>query len=142
MKISLTLGPRQPLSRQVAWGCFTANLTVPGSGSLLAGRITGYPQIFLCFAGFVITLIFGVRFILWYFANASHLQQVQDDPAEFFHQLWMPLRWPVLGMGLFALAWIWALMSSLGIVAQAREAEVRNPKAAPPKLSVPPKITP
>jgi hypothetical protein len=26
MKISLALGPRQPLSRQTAWGCVTTNL--------------------------------------------------------------------------------------------------------------------
>jgi hypothetical protein len=142
MKNSLTLGPRQPLSRQVAWGCFTANLTVPGSGSLLAGRIVGYPQILLCFAGFVVTLVFGVRFIVWYFANQHQLQQLQDDPGQFFTELWLPLRWPALGIGLFVLALLWALTTSLGILSEARMAEHLNRNTSPPKLSIPPKITP
>ena len=141
-KISLTLGPRQPLSRQVAWGCFTANLTVPGSGSLLAGRIMGYPQIFLCFAGFAVTLIYGVRFIIWYIANSHRLQQMQDDPFQSLVELWIPLRWALLGIALFVLAWLWALTTSLGILAEARTNNGQNQNPSPPKLSRPPKLAP
>ena len=68
MKISLALGPRQPLSRQTAWGYLTSNLALPGSGSLLAGRISGYAQLALGLGGLLMTVVFGLRFMLWYFA--------------------------------------------------------------------------
>ena len=51
MKISLALGPRRPLSRQTAWGCLTTNLALPGAGSLVAGRVSGYPQLALGVGG-------------------------------------------------------------------------------------------
>ena len=47
MKISLALGQRKPLDRTTAWGCLTANLAVPGCGSLVAGRVSGYFQLLL-----------------------------------------------------------------------------------------------
>ena len=50
-KISLALGQRQALSRQTAWGCFTTNLALPGFGSLVAGRISGYFQVALAMVG-------------------------------------------------------------------------------------------
>lgn len=130
-KISLALGPRQPLSRQVAWGCFTTNLTLPGFGTLLAGRVTGYLQILLSLAGFAATAVFGIRFFIWYFANHAHLQQIQDEPDVYFHEIWMPLRWALLGIAMFAVAWLWALGSSLGILSAARAAERR---ALPPRI--------
>ena len=62
-KVSLALGPRRPLSRQTAWGCFTTNLAMPGFGSLVAGRISGYAQAALTIGGMVLTMVFGARFI-------------------------------------------------------------------------------
>ena len=38
MKLQLTSAKPRALSRSEAWGCVTANLAVPGSGSLAAGR--------------------------------------------------------------------------------------------------------
>lgn len=131
MKISLALGKRQPLSRQTAWGCFTANLALPGSGSLLAGRVTGYAQLLLAVGGLALTLIFGARFLGWYVANWSRLQGVQADPVEAMTEVLKAARWPFLGIGVFALGWLWALGSSWQILRSVRETESAN---VPPLL--------
>ena len=127
MKISLALG-RAPLSRQTAWGCFTTNLALPGFGSLVAGRRAGYPQAFLALAGMGLTMVFGGRFIIWFLSNWQHIHDPNNDPASTFAELWHVLRWAVLGFALFGLGWLWALMSSLGILAATR----RDPLVVPP----------
>jgi hypothetical protein len=134
-KISLALGPRQAPSRQGAWGCFTTNLTLPGFGTILAGRRIGYAQIAITVAGFALTTIFGLRFILWYFAHKASLEQMAPD--ESLLALWQAVRWALLGIALFAMAWLWALSSSMAILAAARAAERRPP---PPRIPVPPII--
>ncbi len=133
-KTSLALGPRRPVSRQVAWGCLTTNLTLPGFGSLVAGRAVGYAQIVISLAGFALTTVFGIRFILWFFSNWTRLQQLQDDPGRYFGEIWLALRWALLGMALFLAALLWALLTSLSILAEARAAEVLNPPRVPPKI--------
>ena len=132
MKISLALGKRQPLSRQTAWGCFTANLALPGSGSLLAGRVTGYAQLLLAVGGLALTFIFGARFLAWYLANWSRLQGPQADPVEVMSEVWKAARGPFLCIGVFALGWLWALATGWQILRSARETESAN---IPPRLS-------
>ena len=133
-KISLALGPSGPPSRQMAWGCLTTNLTLPGFGSLLAGRAVGYLQIVVSMAGLALTTFFGIRFIVWYFSDAAHLQQIQMDPDIYFHEVWMQVRWALLGMGLFLVAWLWALASSLGILEKARAHDAMT-RPLPPRIN-------
>jgi len=130
MKISLVPGPRQPLSRQTAWGCFTTNIALPGAGSLVAGRLSGYFQLALAITGLVLTGIFGVRFIAWY---AAHWKYLRDpaDPVEALTDLWHALRWPLLAMGIFLLGWLWALGTSLQILSAAKK---DPPPNVPPQL--------
>src|SRR5436309_644679 len=132
MKISLALGPRQPLSRQTAWGCLTSNLALPGSGSLLAGRRSGYSQLVLAMAGLLVITIFGLRFILWALANWSRLHALEADPGESLLDIWMHLRWALLGFGIALLAWLWALMTSLSILNSVPKAANSN---RPPRLT-------
>ena len=129
MKVSLALGSREPLSRQTAWGCFTGNLALPGSGSLIAGRRSGYVQLALAAISLVLTLFFGVRAILWFLANWSRLNAPSADPFESLKEMWHVLKWAVLGIGLFLVAWLWALATSLWILRGARAGERSN---APP----------
>jgi hypothetical protein len=131
MKISLALGPRQPLSRQTAWGCFTTNLATPGFGSLLAGRVSGYPQAALYLLGFGLTLMFGARFALWYLANWSRLRGPEADPVESLGEILLAVRWPFLGFAIFAIAWLWALATSLQILRAAKKSD--SPRT-PPRL--------
>ena len=133
-KISLALGRPGPISRQVAWGCLTTNLTLPGFGSLLAGRVVGYFQIAVSLAGFALTTIFGIRFMAWYFSNSAHLQQIQADPDIYFHEVWLQVRWALLGMALFLVAWLWALASSLGILEKARAHDAMT-RPLPPRIN-------
>src|SRR5689334_16434627 len=104
MKISLALGPRRPLSRQTAWGCFTTNLAMPGFGSLVAGRISGYPQAALMIVGLIVSLAGIARALVWYSANASRMQDQQGDPLAAFAEMWLVMRWPVLGLAIFGFA--------------------------------------
>ena len=122
MKISLALGPRQPLSRQTAWGCLTSNLALPGIGSLVAGRPSGYPQAALAFLGMFLTIGFGGRFIVWFFANWSRLHQPENDLAV-LADMWRAVRWSLFGMATFLLGWLWALATSLQILHSAKQAE-------------------
>jgi hypothetical protein len=131
MKISLALGPRLPLSRQTAWGCLTTNLALPGFGSLIAGRVSGYPQAALGIGGLVLTMVFGVRFVWWYLANWSRLMGSSSDPVDVLSQLWGAVRWAVAGMAVFAVGALWALATSASIVREAKRAEAAK---APPQL--------
>ena len=131
MKVSLALGPRRPLSRQTAWGCLSTNLAMPGFGSLVAGRISGYAQVALAIGGMSLTMIFGVRFIWWYVANCSRFHGDEADPTGALSEMWPYLKWPVVGFGMFAVGWVWALATSLQIVSSARKAEEAS---LPPRL--------
>jgi hypothetical protein len=130
MKISLVLGQARPLSRSEVWGCFTANLALPGSGSLVAGRSVGYFQMAVCLAGFVISILGGAGFLHWYLANPDPLAQAAgDDPFAPLLLLWQKGSLAFLGVALFVFALSWALITSLQIM------------VANPKDPVPPRIT-
>jgi hypothetical protein len=129
----LALGPRRPLSRQTAWGCLTTNLALPGLGSLVAGRISGYSQAALALGGMGLTMAFGVRFMLWFAANWARLHDPEADPVAALLEMWVAggLRWALLGIALFALGWLWALATSLGLLRAAKREEASR---APPRL--------
>ena len=130
MKMSLALGPRRPLDAATAWGCLTANLAVPGSGSLVAGRVSGYFQMLLAVAGVALTTVYGLRFIQWYVNNWALLQQTQPDTAANFQELWNRLRPAAVGFLVFMSGLFWAMASSLRILSEARKSR----PAAPPRL--------
>ena len=132
MKVSLARGPSGTVSTQTAWGCLTSNLALPGSGSLLAGRVSGYGQLLLAFIGMLLTLIFGARFLVWQFSNWSRLHGPNVDPLAVLQETWLHLRWAALGIGIFLLSMIWALATSLAILDASRRAERRE---KPPPLA-------
>jgi hypothetical protein len=132
MKVSLALGPRRPLSRQTAWGCLTTNIAMPGFGSLVAGRPSGYAQAALAIGGMGLSLVFGARFIYWYIANWARFQQPDADPFSAMGEMWQYLKWPGIGFALFFLGWLWALATSCQIVTAAKRAESA---AVPPRLN-------
>jgi hypothetical protein len=130
MKISLAVGERRPLSRQTAWGCLTTNIALPGFGSLVAGRKSGYAQALLSIGGMVVSVIFGVRALLWMLANWSRMHDPAVDQFAVMGEMWAVLRWAFLGIAIFGLGWLWALASSFGIVRSAN-----TDSAVPPKLN-------
>src|SRR5829696_7918265 len=100
MKISLALGPRRPLSRQTAWGCLTANLALPGMGSLVAGRRVGYAQLAVAVTSMFLTLILSGPFVVWFLANWSRLIE-GPYPFGAMGEMWRAFRWPLLCIGVF-----------------------------------------
>jgi hypothetical protein len=131
MKIFSVLGPRRPLNRQTALGCLTTNLALPGFGSLIGGRAAGYPQALLGVVGLVLTLGFGLRFIAWALAHWSELYGGDGDPLAALERMWFQVRWALLGIATFVVAWAWALATSLSLL---RSAEPDPPLNQPPKL--------
>src|SRR3954468_8343306 len=131
MKVSLALGSREPLSRQTAWGCLTSNLALPGSGSLAAGRRVGYPQLMLAALGLFLTMVFGARFFLWFFANWSRFSDQTADPVATLSEMWHALKWAALGIAVFLASCIWALVTSLSILHSAAGSENSN---VPPRF--------
>ncbi len=99
----------------------------------MAGRIAGYPQAALALGGMGLTLAFGVRFIVWFAANSARLHDPGTDPFAAMLDMWLAgrLRWAVLGIALFALGWLWALATSLGLLRAAKRQESPN---TPPRL--------
>jgi hypothetical protein len=132
MKFSLTPGPRRPLDRQTAWGCLTANLFgLPGLGSLAAGRRTGYGMMILSLTGLAMTSAFGIHFIVWFTSHSSELNQPDEAGMAGYGELWVHLRWALAGIAVFLTGWLWALASSLSILAQAKSA---GAKTGPPLI--------
>jgi asparagine N-glycosylation enzyme membrane subunit Stt3 len=71
------------------------------------------------------SLVCGAGFLRWYFANADHIAQLQeDDPGEALRLLWNAMRWPLLGMAIFVFALAWAGVTSLQIVQANRRREL------------------
>lgn len=132
MKLTLALGPRGELNRQAALGCVATNVALPGFGSLMAGHPVGYAQAVLTLAGFTMTLGFGLVFVIWCLLNWSSLYGPEADPVDTLLQLWVRLRWALVGMGLFGFAWVWAWFTNAAILREARMAEAA---AKPPKLT-------
>ncbi len=127
MKISLALGPRRPLDRTTAWGCLTANLAVPGCGSLVSGRVSGYFQLALAVTGVSLTTVFGLKFIMWHASNWADLQQTQPDMAANFQELWSHLRPVCIGFLVFLAGMFWALASSVSILIESKKARSAEP---------------
>jgi hypothetical protein len=106
-------------------------VAIPGCGSLLAGRTSGYLQLLTAMIGMGVSVYFGFKFIVWYVSNWAQMQQIQPDSAANFHELWLRIRWFLLGVGVFGAGWLWALGSSLGILLESKKA----PPAGPPVMS-------
>ncbi len=91
-------------------------LGTPGLGSLMAGRIaSGIGQLVLAVAGFALVAIWFCQ------TMASYYGQMYGD--ETTHRP-VVLTSLFLGGGIFAVAWIWSLVTSLSLVRAAKQEEV------------------
>jgi hypothetical protein len=110
---------------QKAHGCLTANLAVPGLGSLIGGRKVGLAQMVIYFSGFALTLIFGLRFIYWALTHWSEFYSEfygpNANPVLALPDVWQRTRWALLGILLFAIAWSWALLTSWTLISEAKQ---------------------
>jgi hypothetical protein len=133
-QIRFRLGDARHITSDNAWACVSTNLALPGCGSLMAGRRSGYPQAVLGGIGFLLTFGFGLKFVIWGVQHWSELRHPEGDPVATLTALWRACRWALLGMGLFGGAWLWALVTSFGILRLARQraaAPVSPPRPPP-----------
>ena len=89
-------------------------------GSLVAGYASGYAQALLAVGGMILSIVFGLRFVVWYFDNWSRLYHSQADPTEALGDMWRAIRWALLGIGIFLVGWLWAMGTSLTILRRAK----------------------
>jgi hypothetical protein len=59
------------------------------------------------------------------------MQDSQGDPFTAFRDMWLAMRWAVFGLAIFGFAFLWALMTSLAILGEAKRNESEN---VPPRL--------
>ena len=124
MKGSWKLRPKRALNRKEAWACLSANVALAGSGSLAAGRAVGYFQLAAAFLAMIMTLVTGFSFIQWRLSGGGVPHSPMDDPFENMEVIWMHVRWPLASIGLYAASILWALTTSLSILAHASKDDV------------------
>ena len=81
--------------------------------------------------GFALTVVLGLRFMVWAVSNMSAFYNSESDQVELWLSLWLRLKWPLLGFGMVALSWLWALTTNATIL---REARLGEEAGKPPKL--------
>ena len=106
--------PPKPLSRSKAYTCVVINqLAFPGMGTVMAGRWTGYPQAAIMLVGFF--LVMG--FMCCYFASLAGFIMHSNGAEIKLKELCHPYAWAGLyGLAACAVAWVWALVSSVAIL--------------------------
>ena len=115
MKFTLALQPGRMMTHADAVGCLTANLALPGSGSLAAGKAVGYIQLALTLAGFILSMAGALACLRWYLKGGF---DPAGDPVEQLSLFWQHVKWPLLGIAIFVGALVWALATSLRILAE------------------------
>lgn len=106
MRIFLAIRHPGALDRPTAMACLMANVMVlPGLGSWIAGRKTGLFQMLFALSG----LFFSCFWLYFFVRSWIHLKQF---PSELGPHFTMAL----IGLSLFAFAWLWALATSASIL--------------------------
>lgn len=119
MKTSSESGPRpRPLDRAKALNCLILNqLATPGLGSWLGGRrIAACGQLLLAGTGFSLIVLWFMRLMI----DLVHQLNGRAVAGGWHRKLGAG------GGGLFLLAWLWALCTSLSLLRQARRNEAAS----------------
>jgi hypothetical protein len=128
MKGSLKLRPRRALSRSEAWACFSANLALAGSGSLAAGYAIGYWQMAAVFLAMILSLLTAIPMLQWGIPMVHQVLSGAADAQPSLGEVWRYLHWPLASIALYVVSMLWAMATSLTILART------------PKSGVPPRI--
>ncbi|MBM3879744.1 MAG: hypothetical protein FJ387_08495 [Verrucomicrobia bacterium] len=127
MKTSSANDTPKAVDKPTAWACTLANLaTVPGLGSIAAGRKVGFVQAALALVALAASLVGTVQcYRLW--LGAEQWPPEDGFPPGFWASLFTALG----GVMLYAGAWLWALRSSLSLHREARQAAAAYPRHEP-----------
>lgn len=117
--------PRAPISPARARNCALMNqFATPGLGSLLARRFAaGAGQLGIFLVGFVLFVAWFVDVMRQYYAL-----MFSDNEPHIRH--WLIFA----SLGFCALGWLWALVTSLSLMREAKRNEREGKLAIPPKL--------
>jgi 4a-hydroxytetrahydrobiopterin dehydratase len=111
---------RENISRPKARNAALMNLlATPGLGSLMAGRvIAGMGQLALSVSGFVLVLVWFMQEMVPYYSL-----MFSDEPQH-------PVGFKMLklGAGLFALAWLWSLVTSVSLFRETSKSNLASLK--------------
>ena len=95
-------------------------LGTPGLGSLMAGRVVaGVGQLVLAVAGFTLVVIWFVSVMSGYYGQMFN-QETTHAPIIFTKLL--------LGGGIFALAWVWSLLTGISLMRAAKQEKISELK--------------
>jgi hypothetical protein len=109
-KISEYPPPRDP-DRSKVWGCVLGNLVLPGLGTFVARRrISGTLQLVVSQGGFALMLVWAISFVRDWIRAGSLPQEITPQ-----------FKLGLVGCGLFLLAWIWSVASSIEILQDSRK---------------------
>lgn len=117
---------RKPLTTGTARNAALINqLATPGMGSLMAGRyVSGAGQLTLAVTGFVLV-------ITWFIAVMRQFYGQIEGNVEVTPVGWIGLT----GVGIFAAAWLWSLVTSISLIREAcRNRSAQINQTAPPPL--------
>ena len=96
-------------------------LGTPGLGSLMAGRVVaGVGQLVLAVAGFTLVVIWFVQMMSGYYGQMFS-EETTHAPTVLTKLL--------LGGGIFALAWVWSLVTGLSLMRAAKQEKISGLKA-------------
>jgi hypothetical protein len=118
------------LTRDRAWAYVLLNLSIPGWGSLKAGRrIAGFGEIIIVFVGLA---LLGIWFFIWMGRIA---ESETDDTMAAVPPAWL---WKY-GVACIVVSWVWTVATCIGLVRQAYKQDNGVPQDVPPRLSDLPK---
>jgi len=121
---------RKALSRSNALSCVVINqFATPGLGSIVGGRrVSGAVQLLLALAGFFLLLVW----MFYYFYDRFRVSVGHEPVENAYGSLG---KW---GLVLFGIAWVWALVTSLSLLRQAKTEGGAGKGRVPPRIAVPP----
>lgn len=124
------LKPKLKLDRDRAWACVLLNLSVPGWGSLKAGRVfTGIGEMVIVIAGL---FLLGAWMFEW---MNGIFQSALGNPLPRPPGAWL-WKW---GIGLIGVSCVWTTVTCISLVREARIQEEKDGQNVPPKLDDLPK---
>lgn len=118
--------PKIPLSRDRAWACVMLNVSVPGWGSIKAGKkAVGICEMVIALAGL---------FLLFAWMFGWMVRVFQSQLAEDLSPVPNPWLWRS-GVICIVISWIWTVFTCISLMREAKAYE----KSLPPRLSDLPK---
>ena len=101
----------------------------PGLGSLMGGRIlSGLGQLILFLVGFGFVCVWFYRMMKTYYNLSDFSGEGPQVHASYFYYF-------LFGFLFAGVSWLWSLLTSIRMVAQAKTPEPALPGSAPPRIT-------